>query len=187
MIIEVSIGDEEPRRYQVRRDGEKIAVLRLDELAGSIDNVGGDGAGGPTPAPAETIIDWRRPQPGIYSLLVDAASYEVFIEEEPDHLAVHLIKRTFRVRAADVRRHRATTGAAPAADGLVRITAPIPGRVARILVEAGQEVQRGDGVVVLEAMKMENELRAPRDGIVVGIDVEEGQGVEGGALLASIE
>lgn len=178
MIIEVGIEDERPRRYHVRREGNRAVVRHLDDAAG------GDGKGAPE---KETSIDWRRPQPGIYSLLIDNASYEVFVEEKPDHLAVHLVNRTFRVHAADMRRHRAPTGAAGPADGLVRITAPIPGRVSRILVEPGQQISRGDGVIVVEAMKMENELRAPRDGVVGSIEVEEGQGVEGGALLATIE
>lgn len=178
MIIEVGIEDEQPRRYHVRREGNRAVVRHLGDAASS------DGKGAPE---KEIPIDWRRPQSGIYSLLIDNASYEVFVEEEPDHLAVHLVNRTFRVHAADMRRHRAPTGEAVAADGLVRISAPIPGRVARILVEPGQQIARGDGVIVVEAMKMENELRAPRDGVVGSIDVEEGQGVEGGALLATIE
>ena len=80
MIVEVGIGEESPRRYQVRRDGERIVVRHLDDAEG-------DGAG------TDTSIDWRRPRPGIYSLLIDNASYEVFVEEEIDHLAVHLVKR----------------------------------------------------------------------------------------------
>ena len=76
---------------------------------------------------------------------------------------------------------------AGASDGAVRITAPIPGRVSRILVSPGQQVEKGAGLVVVEAMKMENELRAPRDGVVASVAVEEGQGVESGALLATLE
>ena len=156
MIIEVGIADEQPRRYHVRRDGDRVVVRHLDDA----EPENGAATGG-----SETSIDWRRPQPGIYSLLIDDTSYEVFIEDEPDHLAVHLMRRSFRVRAADVRRHRLTLAAVAAADGLVRITAPIPGRVSRVLVTPGQEVSRGDSVIVVEAMKMENELRAPRDGV----------------------
>ncbi len=178
MIVEVGIGEETPRRYQVRRDGERVVVRHLDES----DAAEGNGRGA-----HETSIDWRRPQPGIYSLLIDNASYEVFIEEEPDHLAVHLKKRTYRVHAADIRRHRAVTDEPEATNGVVRITAPIPGRVARVLVRPGQPIGRGDTIIVVEAMKMENELRSPRDGIVGAIEVEEGQSVEGGALLATIE
>jgi biotin carboxyl carrier protein len=175
LIVEVALADEEPRRYQVRREADHVVVRHFDD---EDDN--------PSPASA-TIIDWRRPQRGIYSLLIDGTSYEVFIEEDTGHLAVHLGKRTYRVRASDVRRHRRANAASAGLDGLVRITAPIPGRVARVLVEPGQRVARGDGVVVVEAMKMENELRAPRDGVIGDVEVVEGQGVEGGALLATIE
>jgi len=175
VIVEVSLGDEQPRRYHVGRQGDRVVVRDLD-------------AGADDQPPSEVSIDWRRPQPGIYSLLVDDASYEVFIDEqESDNLAVHLVKRSFRIRATDIRRHRAVNDVAAATDGVVRIVAPIPGRVSRVLVEAGQQVERGAGIIVVEAMKMENELRAPRDGLVATVEVEEGQGVEGGALLATIE
>ena len=174
MIVEVGIGREQPCRYQVRRDGERVVLKRLDD---SDANGGGH----------ETSIDWRRPRPGLYSLLIDDASYEVFVEEKNDHLSVHLVKRTFEVHAANVRRHRKAGDIGAAADGVVRITAPIPGRISRILVASGDRISRGDGIVVVEAMKMENELRAPRDGVIGSIEVEQGQGVEGGALLATIE
>ena len=180
MIVEVSIGAGTPRRYRTRRAGDRIVIRRLDGDA-TVDNFANDASDG------EISIDWRRPQPGIYSLLVGGASYEVFVEDEPDHLAVHLVKRTFRVHAADIRRHRASGGGAAVLDGPIRLVAPIPGRVVRVLVEPGQEVKRGEGIIVLEAMKMENELRAPRDGTIGVIEVNEGQGVEGGALLATIE
>jgi len=178
VIVEVSIGEETPRRYQVRRDGERVVVRHLG------DSDAAEGNGGGT---RETSIDWRRPQPGIYSLLIDNTSYEVFIEEEPDHFTVHLKKRSYRVHAADLRRHRPAAPETRTQDGLVRITAPIPGRVARVLVSPGQRIGRGDGIVVVEAMKMENELRSPRDGIVGSIEVKEGQTIDGGALLATIE
>ena len=174
MIVEVGIGEEKPRRYQVFREGDRVVVRHLEDIA--------DGG-----SATDTSIDWRRPQPGIYSLLMNDTSHEVFIEEEAGHLAVHLSNQTFKVRAADVRRHRTTSDATAANDGLVRITVPIPGRVSRVLVAPGDRIARGDGMVVVEAMKMENELRAPRDGVVCTVDVEEGQGVEGGALLATLE
>lgn len=171
MIVEVAIGEEAPRRYQLRRDGDKIVARRLDDRAEGTD----------------TVIDWRRPQHGIYSLLIDDRSFEVFVAPHDGHLTVHLRSRTYQVQAHDVRRHRSTAIGEAAGDGTVRITAPIPGRVTRVLVTPGQAVSRGDGIVVVEAMKMENELRAPRDGVVGEVSVEEGQGVEGGALLATVE
>ena len=82
--------------------------------------------------------------------------------------------------AASSSRTRRSIGFAP-------ISAPMPGRVVKVLATEGTAVTRGDGIIVLEAMKMENELKAPRDGIVTSVLVEEGQGVQGGALLATIE
>ena len=212
MIVDVSLDDETPRRYRVRRQDDHLLVLTpaggdaspAADQAAAAGNSGDGGPGGNSGATgcdgtesgavaaavgggdATVTVDWRRPRPGIYSLLVDGASYEVFIENDRDELAVHLGTRNFRVRAGDARRYRAAAAAA-AADGVARIVAPIPGRVSRLLVSPGQRVEKGEGVVVLEAMKMENELRAPRAGVVVAIPIEEGQGVEGGTLLATIE
>jgi biotin carboxyl carrier protein len=63
----------------------------------------------------------------------------------------------------------------------------MPGRLVRILVEEGQQVQAGDGLVVVEAMKMENELRSPRAGRIAQLPVREGQAVETAALLVVVE
>ncbi|MFQ5744179.1 MAG: acetyl-CoA carboxylase biotin carboxyl carrier protein subunit [Acidobacteriota bacterium] len=189
MIIEVLLDEETtPRRYQVQRRGSSFSVRRLaDLLAADNDDHGGGVDRRAVPDGArETLIDWRRPERGIYSLLVDKGSFEVFIEENDDRLTVHTLNRTFLVRADDARRRR-SVASAEVADGVARITAPIPGRVTKVLRSQGSEVKRGEGVIVLEAMKMENELRSPRDGIVTSVKVEEGQGVEGGTLMVTIE
>lgn len=71
--------------------------------------------------------------------------------------------------------------------GAAEITAPMPGKVVRVLVEAGQEIEAGAGIVVVEAMKMQNEMKSPRAGTVVSINVNTGDTVEAGTLLAVIE
>jgi biotin carboxyl carrier protein len=76
---------------------------------------------------------------------------------------------------------------AAAGSGPLRITAPMPGKVVRILVKAGDAVRARQPVVVVEAMKMENELRADRDGTVADIHTREGMSVEAGALLIVIQ
>lgn len=202
MIIEVQLGDEaEPRRYELQRADDTFRARRLvageeragagdrrgtHDTSGGHDTHGGDEARRADDDPGTILIDWRRPEPRIYSLIVDRNSYEVFVDDNEDHLEVHLVNRTFRVLAADARVRRAVAGGS-AKDGAARISAPIPGRVVKVLAAAGTKVARGDGIVVLEAMKMENELRAPRAGVVATVEVEEGQGVEGGTLLATIE
>jgi biotin carboxyl carrier protein len=78
-------------------------------------------------------------------------------------------------------------GGAAAGSGPLRIVAPMPGKVVRVLVKAGDPVRARQAVVVVEAMKMENELRADRDGTVAEIHTREGMSVEAGALLVVIQ
>ena len=84
-------------------------------------------------------------------------------------------------------RQRRTHGGGAAGSGPLRLVAPMPGKVVRVLVKAGDTVRARQPVVVVEAMKMENELRADRDGTVAEIHAREGASVEAGALLAVIQ
>jgi pyruvate carboxylase subunit B len=78
--------------------------------------------------------------------------------------------------------------AAPAVKvGPASVQSPMPGKVVKVLVAVGDEVKAGQGVVVVEAMKMENELKAPKDGKVKAISVKEGQPVEAGQTLATLD
>jgi biotin carboxyl carrier protein len=72
-------------------------------------------------------------------------------------------------------------------EGRQTLTAPMPGRIVRVLVKAGDEVREGQGLVVVEAMKMENEMKSPKGGKVVEVLVSEGQTVEGNAKLCVVE
>lgn len=93
----------------------------------------------------------------------------------------------FAVTLADPRRLRSATAAGALANGVARIVAPMPGKVVRVMVKAGAEVEAGDGIVVVEAMKMQNEMKSPRAGKVVTVSVEVGATVNGGDVLAVIE
>jgi biotin carboxyl carrier protein len=119
------------------------------------------------------------------SLLVGGESHEVVIEKRPEGYVVHFPADAVAVSIAE------STGGAPAAvarpAGPARLTAPMPGRVVRVLRGAGTEVAAGDGLVVIEAMKMENELKSPRAGRVQEVAVREGQAVEAGALLMMVD
>lgn len=85
------------------------------------------------------------------------------------------------------RRERSRGGEAAAAAGLQRVTAPMPGRVVRVLVKPGDLVEARQALVVIEAMKMENELGSPKAGAITEVLVTEGQSVEAGRLLVVVE
>jgi biotin carboxyl carrier protein len=129
-------------------------------------------------------VDLVDTAPSFASLIVDGCIHEVAIERRPGGYRVHFASDTVTVDLEDAARGAATPAHRPA--GPARLTAPMPGRVVRVLVEAGKDVEAGQGLVVVEAMKMENELRALRAGRVTEIAVREGQTVETGALLVVV-
>jgi biotin carboxyl carrier protein len=122
---------------------------------------------------------------GLWSLIVDGAQREVAVADEgDDRYRVTVGAVLHHVSVADPLTHlaRAAHGAA-AGGGAETVKAYMPGRVVALLVEEGAEVTAGQGVVVLEAMKMENEIAAEHAGRIARIHVEEGQAVEGGDPL----
>lgn len=124
---------------------------------------------------------------GLYSLLVDGRSYEVDVLEEPGTLLVFVEGQLFRLEPQEERRRLRRMGGKEVAVGRQAIVAPMPGKVVKVLVSVGDQVQAGDGVVVIEAMKMENELKAAGPGTVREVKVREGQGVNGSDILVVIE
>jgi biotin carboxyl carrier protein len=118
------------------------------------------------------------------SLLVEGASHEVGVEKRPEGYVVHFPGDAVSVSLREAA--RGTSPGVPRGHGPARLTAPMPGRVVRVLEAPGAEVAAGQGLVVIEAMKMENELKSPRAGRVQEVAVREGQAVEAGALLAVV-
>jgi len=116
-----------------------------------------------------------------FSLVIDGRSHEVGLEPFEGGHRVHLRGGAVAVELASPGRHGGPGSSRPA--GPARLLAPMPGRVVRVLARKGSPVEAGQGLVVIEAMKMENELKAPRKGCVDQIAVHEGQAVEAGALL----
>ncbi len=119
------------------------------------------------------------------SLLLDGHSHELAVEGGPGSFRIHFRDETLSVELTDGA--RGATGVAPRAAGPLRIATPMPGRIVRVLVSAGNEVASGQSLAVVEAMKMENDLRAPRAGRVLEVAVREGQTVESGALVVVID
>jgi biotin carboxyl carrier protein len=120
------------------------------------------------------------------SLLVEGKSYEVGLEPRASGYTVSLADDTLEVQLHESSR-AAVLVAAKSAPGAASVQAPMPGRIVRVLVPVGQQVAAGQGLLVMEAMKMENELRAARAGRVREVRVAEGQAVETGALLVVLE
>jgi biotin carboxyl carrier protein len=121
-------------------------------------------------------------EPGVYSVLLNGASYEVRVDA--DEIAIR--EHRFRFAVDDPRQWKRSQSSA-GAHGPVLIIAPMPGRVVRIIVAIDEEVAAGQGIVVVEAMKMQNELKAPRAGRVTALHVKENDSVNAGAVLGVIE
>jgi biotin carboxyl carrier protein len=123
------------------------------------------------------VVDARPVGPGCWSMLVGSRSYTVRVQQDRSIYTVEMGARTWSFDLRDpARALSASRTASGHGAGLVK--APMPGRIIRVLVELGQSVKIGQGVLVVEAMKMENELQAPRDGVVSEVHVSEGQVVE---------
>jgi biotin carboxyl carrier protein len=131
-------------------------------------------------------IDARETSAGALHLLVEGRGYDVGLARHPSGYQVEMPSGSWLVQLAPIGSGRSAPGA-KAGVGPVKVTAPMPGRLVRVLVAAGQEIAAGQALVVVEAMKMENELRAPRAGRVAELLVQEDQAVEAGALLAVLE
>jgi len=132
-------------------------------------------------------VDSHRILSNLYSVLVNGVSYEATVTSpQADEYDVHLYDGKRRVElvqpaALILRRNQGGSGGK---GGAVR--APMPGKVVRVLVKPGDAVESGAGLIILEAMKMQNELQAPTEGIVRDVRVKEGDSVEGNAVLVAL-
>jgi biotin carboxyl carrier protein len=93
----------------------------------------------------------------------------------------------YEVALTDPKRLRGARGAGAEASGRAQVRASMPGKVVRVLVEAGASVEAGEGLVVVEAMKMQNELKSPKAGVVVEVRAEAGATVNAGDVLVVVE
>lgn len=132
--------------------------------------------------------DVLRIAPHHYSMLLDGRHYEVDVLEMEEASVVLVNGQPFRV---EIRRERGRQGGPQRGKGEDQtsqqsVIAPMPGKVVKLLVKPGDVVREGDGIVVVEAMKMENELKAPVAGTVAEIRTQEGKAVNGGDVLVVI-
>jgi biotin carboxyl carrier protein len=121
-------------------------------------------------------------------LILDGKSYESFVYQSEEDWDVLLRGRQYQVKVEDERekRLRAAAGAGAVEGGEFHLKAPMPGLIVAVLIEEGQEVKKGQVMLILESMKMQNELKAPRDGRMGRIRVKAGESVEQRQALLSV-
>jgi len=136
----------------------------------------------------ERIVDGRKLSGHIYSLLIDNRSFTLDVAATEDTYTVACEGKSFRLRLLDERRAlRPGEGSASGRDGGKQVRSFMPGKVVEVLVAVGDDVEKDQGLLVIEAMKMENEVRAAVAGKVKEIRVAPGQAVESGELLIELE
>jgi biotin carboxyl carrier protein len=169
MRLQAEIGDDKKHEIEIRREGGKIFA-----------DVDG----------RKYELEASEPEPGVFLFKHDGRVYEASVTApsatgEATH--VRIGGSEIDVKIIDPKRLRSAGAGTDHADGIAEIKTAMPGKVVRVLVEAGSEVEKGDGIVVVEAMKMQNELKSPKDGVVKSISAAEGATVGAGDVLATIE
>jgi biotin carboxyl carrier protein len=135
----------------------------------------------------EYPVDYRQLDPMLYSLIIQGRSYQAFVYKAEGNYVVDLKGKTYSIQILDEAGKRLRISRASTLLGQRVISAPMPGKVIKLLVKVGDLVEAGQGVVVVEAMKMENELRASIRGTVKEIKVSEGMAVNSGEPLVILE
>lgn len=131
---------------------------------------------------AEREASVAEVEPGVYSVISNGRSYDVRVANG----TIHLCGQAFAVEVRDPREMSASRNAA-GRHGRQQIVAPMPGKIVRVLVAIGDVVEAGQGLIVVEAMKMQNEMKAPKAGTVIELKAQEGVTVSAGDALAAIE
>jgi biotin carboxyl carrier protein len=170
-------GLEEPVKFRAELAGETVPIEVTGET-GRYRVVVGDAA---------SDVDARQVAEGIWSVLIGGASHIVDVSEEDGVSLVEVDGESYAIRVEEETRYIIRTRGGKVGAGGQVLKAPMPGKVVLVEVEVGQVVAAGDGLIVLEAMKMENEFRASAPGTVVEIRVGVGQAVNLGDVLVVIE
>jgi biotin carboxyl carrier protein len=135
-------------------------------------------------------VEVRELTGGRYLLIVGSNVYKCRVDTKRDarnSYEVVVRGKAYDISVVDPKRLRSAQSSGAHDHGVAEIVSPMPGKIVRILVEAGARVEAGAGIVVVEAMKMQNEMKAPKAGVVVSINAEAGATVNAGDVLAVIE
>ncbi len=137
----------------------------------------------------EYELEAREVEPSTFLFNLNGKIYECYVA--PKNAAglnrVRQGTKTFDLKLSDPKRLRGAQALGAAAEGTAQIVSQMPGKVVRIIAEVGQEVKTGDGIIVVEAMKMQNEMKAPKSGTIVELHAEVGATVAAGDVLVIVE
>ncbi len=165
-------------KYEVLISGRNHSVEIQREAAGW--NISVDGA--------RIESDAVEVAPNVFSILIGGQSYEIYVHRLHDgRIKLQSGHQEWIAEVQDPRAWRGRRHGTAEAEGRQQIVAPMPGKVIRILVEPGDEVEAGQGLLVVEAMKMQNEIKSPKRGKVERLLAKEGQTVNAGDALAWID
>lgn len=167
-------------KLQIEAGGELHEIeLERGETAGQY-RVSMDGA-------SSTEVEAYLLRPGVLSLHIGGKAYRCVLEESAEGTVIHLAGKRHPYRVDDPRSLKSRRSRHAGTDGPKSVTASMPGRVVRVLAKVGDSVEAHQGIVVIEAMKMQNELKAARDGRIVEVRVAAGDKVASGQVLAVLE
>jgi acetyl/propionyl-CoA carboxylase alpha subunit len=178
-----------PLHYYAEMDGEAWPLLVENGPDGlQVAPVDEQGEPGAPQAAGFSLVQ----APGVYSLLLDGVSTEVYVEPDPDNPHTWLVslgRWRFVIQVQTERERRLAKAAAQQTlhTGEITVKAPMPGLVRDVAVAVGADVVEGQRLVVLEAMKMENDIQAPRKGRIKAVYVRAGETVDGGRALVVLE
>lgn len=132
-------------------------------------------------------VDVVEVESNIFSVLLGGEGFEARVEQSLQGTRIWVDGREYLAELDHPRQWQRAAGGRSGAEGRQRVFAPMPGKVVRILVEPASTVTAGQGLMVVEAMKMQNEIKSPKEGKVEKINVSEGQTVNAGEVLLTIE
>lgn len=161
--------DDEKHAVEIKRDGNKL----IADVDGRIYE-----------------LEASEPEPNVRLFKHENRIYQIFVspnERTDEPFSVSVGNQNYEIKIYDPKRLRGSKSVGEAADGASEIKTAMPGKLVRILVQIGAEIKKGDGVLIVEAMKMQNEMKAPKDGVVKEIRLKEGATVNAGDVLAVIE
>jgi len=164
--LKAHIGDRE-EEIVIRREGERVSAQVGDRVYD---------------------LQLHELQPDAYLLFLNTEVHECRVSPRArDSFDVSIRGHGYAVTIVDPKRLRSGENSDRLHHGAAQILAPMPGKVVRVQIEEGASVEKGTGVVVVEAMKMQNEMKSPRAGVLVSINVKPGDTVNAGDVLAVIE